>query len=138
MDRKLKSNLEWPELNSTITSSTLSSLFYHACRNVSFQVRFVKSDNIWLSPNYQRDSCHITQLLYTPSEEIKQKYFSGFHHKMERFNGRPHWGKEFNVTVGQLKKLYPQFDNFLAMRQKMDPAGVFVNPFLSQQFQLRY
>ena len=103
-----------------------------------FQVRFVKSDNIWLSPNYQRDSCHITQLLYTPNEEMKQKYFFTFHRKMEQFNGRPHWAKEFNVTIDQLTKLYPQFNNFLALRQRMDPAGIFVNQFLGQQFELKY
>ena len=105
---------------------------------ISFQVRFVKSDNIWLSPNYQRDSCHITQLLYTTNEEMKQKYFFTFHHKMEQFNGRPHWAKEFNVTFDQLTKLYPQFNNFLALRQRMDPAGIFINQFLGQQFELKY
>ena len=98
----------------------------------------MKADNIWLSPNYQRDTCHITQLLYTPSEETKQKYFFGFHHKMEQFNGRPHWGKEFSMTIDQLKSVYPQFSNFLALRQRMDPAGIFVNPFLSQQFKLKH
>ncbi|XP_065898777.1 L-gulonolactone oxidase-like isoform X2 [Dysidea avara] len=106
--------------------------------NHIIEVRFVKSDNIWLSPNYQRDSCHITQLLYSPSEEVKHKYFKKFHHTMEQFNGRPHWGKEFGVTVKQLKKLYPKFVDFLAVRRKIDPDGIFVNLFLNQQLGLKY
>jgi len=98
----------------------------------------VKSDDIWLSPNYQRDSCHITLLLYSPSDEVKHKYFNVFHHKMKQFNGRPHWGKEFNVTITQLNKLYPKLEEFLAVRNQLDPDGIFVNPFLNKQLELNY
>ena len=36
------------------------------------QIRFVQADDIWLSPNYERNSCHITQTIYNPSEEHRQ------------------------------------------------------------------
>jgi len=57
---------------------------------------------------------------------------------MEQFNGRPHWGKEFDVTTKQLKKAYPKLEDFLVMRSKLDPDGVFVNLFLNKQLELNY
>ena len=36
---------------------------------LSLQVRFVQADDIWLSPEYNRDSCRITLSIYNPSEE---------------------------------------------------------------------
>ena len=57
---------------------------------------------------------------------------------MEQFNGRPHWGKEFDVTFKQVKKLYPKLEDFLAVRSKLDSDGIFVNSFLNKQLELNY
>ena len=43
-------------------------------------------------------------------------------------SSRPHWGEEFYVTTKQLKKVYPKLEDFLVVRSKLDPDGLFVNP----------
>ncbi|MGH2597887.1 MAG: D-arabinono-1,4-lactone oxidase, partial [Dehalococcoidia bacterium] len=50
--------------------------------------------------------------------------------------GRPHWGKIHTLTVGDLRTLYPQWDDFLAVRARLDPEGRFLNPHLRGLFGL--
>ena len=98
----------------------------------SHQVRTVKADDFWLSMNYQRDSCHVTQLLYLPINPVRRFYFGEFFEKTRKFSGRPHWGKEFQTTAREMKRVYPKMDDFLALRQDFDPKGIFVNDFLGK------
>jgi FAD/FMN-containing dehydrogenase len=44
--------------------------------------------------------------------------------------GRPHWGKLHWRTAADLRPAYPAFDNFLRLRDELDPARVFANPYL--------
>ena len=85
------------------------------------QVRFVKQDDFWLSPDYLRDSCHITQLIYNPSKQTKKLYYHGYHRAMRKYHGRPHWGKELEMSHKEVEELYPKLEEFLSVRKKMDP-----------------
>lgn len=98
------------------------------------QVRFVGKDDIWLSPNYQRDSCHITQTIYNPSESKRWLYFSGFHNATRKFGARLHWGKDFNLTPKEIRSLYPKFGDFMRIRALLDPNGTFLNELMSRTF----
>ena len=44
-------------------------LIYHWYLFFIHHVRFVQGDETWLSPNYKWDSCHITEMIYSPSVE---------------------------------------------------------------------
>jgi FAD/FMN-containing dehydrogenase len=44
--------------------------------------------------------------------------------------GRPHWGKQHTLRAPELRPLYPMWDRFLDARQHVDPAGVFLTPYL--------
>ena len=105
-------------------------------KNLCFcvQVRFVGKDDIWLSPNYQRDSCHITQTIYNPSESKRWLYFSGFHNATRKFGARLHWGKDFNLTPEEIRSLYPKFGDFMRIRALLDPNGTFLNELMSRTF----
>jgi L-gulono-1,4-lactone dehydrogenase len=46
--------------------------------------------------------------------------------------GRPHWGKEHGCTANELAGRYPRWDAFQAVRARLDPAGVFRNPYLDR------
>ena len=96
------------------------------------EFRFVKGDDIWISPFYQQDSISISvhqyhkqdpRLIFDIVEPIFQKY-----------KGRPHWGKMHSMTSMQLRSLYPKWDDFLTLRQKLDPERKFLNPYLEQLF----
>ena len=45
-------------------------------------------------------------------------------------NGRPHWGKMHNRTAENLRPVYPRFDDFLAIRDRLDPGRLFANDYL--------
>ena len=46
--------------------------------------------------------------------------------------GRPHWGKMHTRDAGYLRGAYPRFGDFLALRDKLDPARRFGNAYLAQ------
>jgi len=94
----------------------------------------VKGDDIWLSPNYGRDSCHITLMIYNPSVATKQHYFDEFFRAIERFQPRFHWGKYLNLTPNKVKEVYPRAPDFARIRAQMDPKGIFVNMLASEVF----
>ena len=40
---------------------------------------------------------------------------------------RPHWGKCFVAPAADLRPLYPRFDDFRAVRERLDPGHLFTN-----------
>jgi L-gulono-1,4-lactone dehydrogenase len=96
------------------------------------EVRFVAADAHWLSPHYGRDSACVTVPAYTDVDF--RDYFAPIAELMERHDGRPHWGMVHNLTADTLRRLYPRFDDFCALRQSYDPRGLFLNPHLAAIF----
>lgn len=96
------------------------------------EYRYVAADDIWLSPFYQRDSVTISVHQY--HRQPYDKLFAGVEAIFARYEGRPHWGKLHSLTAPQLSQLYPRWDDFLAVRKRLDPTGKFLNPYLRQIF----
>jgi L-gulonolactone oxidase len=96
--------------------------------NMPVDVRFVRGEDIWLSPAEGRDSVYIGVLQHRrlPYEE----YFRGFEALMDEYGGRPHWGKMHTKTAAELRRLYPCFDDFLSLRERLDPGGMLLNSYL--------
>jgi FAD/FMN-containing dehydrogenase len=92
------------------------------------EYRYVKQDDIWLSPAYGRDTCFISCHMYhgMPYEA----YFRGVERIMQGYDSRPHWGKMHTLSPEVLSQKYPQWGAFMALRQQLDPQGVFLNPYL--------
>lgn len=44
--------------------------------------------------------------------------------------GRPHWGKLHTLDADRLHALYPRFDDFRAVRDRLDPGRLFANDYL--------
>ena len=92
------------------------------------QVRYVKRDGIFLSPNYQRDSCQVTVIIYNPSHDVLRGYFDALCESFSRYSARPHWAKHLcGLRRNQLEILYPKLSDFAKIRADMDPNGVFIN-----------
>ena len=96
------------------------------------EYRWVRGDDLWLSPNHGRDSVHISVHQYCgmPFEG----YFDAVQAICLNHGGRPHWGKVHSLKAAQLARLYPRWDDFLALREKMDPKGLFLTPYLRGLF----
>src|SRR5205823_4947846 len=59
-------------------------------------------------------------------------YFQAFEKVARDLDGRPHWGKLHGRTAEDLRPAYPRFDDFLAVRERLDPDRVFANAYTAQ------
>ncbi|MBW6437688.1 FAD-binding protein [Actinoplanes hulinensis] len=92
------------------------------------EVRFTGPDDVWLSHGYGRESAYIAvhQFIGSPYEP----YFRAFEELCTPLGGRPHWGKLHYRDAESLRPAYPRFDDFLAVRDRLDPHRVFTNDYL--------
>ena len=96
------------------------------------EFRYVKGDDIWLSPFYGRDSVSISIHQF-----YKQNYHAVFdlvEPILQKYQGRPHWGKLHSMSAASLRNLYPKWDDFMALRQQLDLNQKWLNPHLKQLF----
>ncbi|WP_438855102.1 D-arabinono-1,4-lactone oxidase [Agromyces sp. M3QZ16-3] len=94
------------------------------------EVRAAASDGNWLSTAYGRETGYIAVHRYF--REDPTEYFAGVEEIMRSFGGRPHWGKMHTQTAESLREAYPRFDDFLAVRDRLDPDRRFSNPHLDR------
>ena len=92
------------------------------------EVRVAAPDENWLSTAYGRESGYIAVHRYW--REDPTEYFAGVEAIMRGFGGRPHWGKMHFQDAESLSAVYPRFDDFRAVRDRLDPDRVFSNDYL--------
>ncbi|RFA11635.1 FAD-linked oxidoreductase [Subtercola boreus] len=99
---------------------------------VSFpvEVRFAAADNLWLSTASGRATGYIA--VHRFFRERHEKYFEAVEEIMTAHAGRPHWGKLHTRGAEHLRELYPRFDDFVALRDRLDPARLFTNAYLDR------
>lgn len=102
--------------------------------NTGFPIEYrtVAPDDVWLSPFYQRKSATIAVHQYFRVNT--SRLFDMCESIFRSVEGRPHWGKRHTRTAEEFVELYPKFDEFRALRQKLDPEGKFLNPHLHTIF----
>jgi len=102
--------------------------------NLNFiqEIRFTKGDDFWLSGCYQRNALWLG--LYSYEHENWDKILKDYQVFAQQFNGRPHWGKEFNVGKEYLQQQYPKYNDFIQLRHEMDPGKKFVNKYIERLF----
>lgn len=100
--------------------------------NVSFpiEVRFAAADDIPLSTASGRDSAYIAVHMFRG--QPYEQYFRAVESVMGDFEGRPHWGKMHYLGADTLRSRYPRFDEFLAVRESVDPEHRFANNYLER------
>jgi len=99
---------------------------------VSFpiEVRFAAADDIPLSTASGRESAYLAVHMFRG--QPYQRYFDEVEAVMGALEGRPHWGKTHSLDAATLRTRYPRFDEFLAVRKRVDPDGVFANDYLDR------
>ena len=94
------------------------------------EVRFTGPDDVWMSHGYGRESAYVAVQQFAGSPH--EPYFRAFEAVCEPLGGRPHWGKLHYRDADSLRKAYPKFDDFLGVRDRLDPARVFTNGYLNR------
>ncbi len=94
------------------------------------EVRFAAADGLWMSTATGRASAYIAIHRYW--RENPTEYFEAVEQIMLGFGGRPHWGKMHTLDASILRELYPRFDDFTALRDRLDPDRLFSNAYLER------
>jgi L-gulonolactone oxidase len=94
------------------------------------EVRFAAADDIWLSTANERDSAYIAVHQYHRRDH--HTYFDAVEAIARSVDGRPHWGKMHNRCAEDLRHAYPHFDEFVGLRDKLDPGRTFGNEYLTR------
>ena len=94
------------------------------------EVRFAAADDIWLSTAFGRDTGYVAVHQYHRREH--ETYFRAVEALARELGGRPHWGKLHYRDAASLREAYPHFDDFVAVRDKLDPQRTFGNNYLTQ------
>jgi L-gulonolactone oxidase len=93
------------------------------------EVRFAAADDIWMSTAYGRETGYVAVHQY--HRRPHDAYFHAVEELAQELDGRPHWGKLHYRDAASLRAAYPRFDDFLAVRDKLDPKRVFGNDYLA-------
>ena len=94
------------------------------------EVRVAAADDIPLSTAAGRDSAYLA--VHVHRGEPHEAYFGAVEAVMRDLDGRPHWGKLHTRTAADLRRAYPGFDAFVALRDRLDPERRFGNAYLER------
>lgn len=96
------------------------------------EIRFTRADEYALSGCYGRDTIWLGA--YNADNHGWRELMHDFEKLAIKYNGRPHWGKEFTVDKQYLQSVYPQWQAFNTLRRQLDPRGKFENEMIKQLF----
>ena len=100
--------------------------------NFPVEVRFTKGDDVPLSTAYGRDSAYIAVHVYKGME--CEPFFRDVEDILRAYDARPHWGKMHYREADELSKLYPRWDEFITLRNQLDPQRTFSNAYSDTVF----
>lgn len=108
-------------------------------------VRYVAADDIVLSPQTGKDggrnNAVISMIVMGNSPNITgdPTEFARYAQRLEqicqeKYDGRPHWGKQNWANSTSLQHSYNQnWDTFVDLRKSLDPKGMFLNSYLENR-----
>ena len=99
--------------------------------SVPVEVRVAAADDVPLSTAHGRDTAYLA-VHVAPGSRHRDAYFGALEAIVREVDGRPHWGKLHSLDADALRGRYPRFADFVAMRDRLDPAGVFANDYLDR------
>ena len=112
--------------------AALQGWFVSSGEQISFpiEVRFAASDDVWMSMGHERDNCYVAVHQYHRIDHTA--YFAAAQDIFTAHGGRPHWGKIHTLDASYFSTAYNRFDNFVAVRDQLDPTRTFSNPYLDR------
>lgn len=101
-------------------------------QGISFpvEVRVAPADDVTLSTASGRDTAYVAVHVF--KGDPYQPYFDAVEALMQEVQGRPHWGKLHSLGADRLRERYPRFEEFVALRDRLDPERRFTNGYLDR------
>lgn len=97
----------------------------HVC-----EVRTMAADDLWLSPAEGRATVGI-HFTWHPDEPAVRALLPALEAVLPE-TARPHWGKIASLDAGALRERYAHFDDFRALRDRLDPERRFAGAFIDR------
>ncbi|ORM72954.1 metal chaperone, involved in Zn homeostasis, GTPase of family protein [Pantoea wallisii] len=101
-------------------------------------LRCTGASEAWLSPAYQHPTCFFGFVVYYADDGSLSQEGLHFLSEVEKLlaaeGGRPHWGKYYDPQRYQWRDIYPQWDAFRAVRDRLDPTHRFSNDYVTALF----
>lgn len=94
------------------------------------ELRVSAADDIPLSTASGRESAYLA--FHVPAGTEHERYFKLVARVLDGYSARPHWGKLHDLDAELLRTRYPRFDDFVHLRDELDPGGVFTNRYLDR------
>jgi L-gulono-1,4-lactone dehydrogenase len=94
------------------------------------ELRVAAADDIPLSTAQGRETGYLA--VHLSAGRPFDRYFRGVEGIMDEVAGRPHWGKMHYQSAETLAPRYPEWARFQAVRSRLDPEGLFRNPYLDR------
>ena len=110
----------------------LKAMIDRSGMHISFpvEVRVGAGDDAVMSTAHGRETTYIAVHVFQGMEY--DRYFHEVEAVMNAFDGRPHWGKMHYQAAETLRTRYPRFDEFVRLRNELDPQGLFRNAYLDR------
>ncbi|KAK4688141.1 L-gulonolactone oxidase, partial [Tremellales sp. Uapishka_1] len=101
------------------------------------EVRWSREDDIWLSPSYGRETTWIGVVTYRPYglPVPYRKFHERFASLLASHGGRPHWAKQHSLKPKQIQALYPMFDDYKAVLERVDPEGLMRSEYVKRHIE---
>ncbi|MBK80746.1 MAG: oxidoreductase [Gammaproteobacteria bacterium] len=95
------------------------------------EYRLLAADDVWLSMASGRAT--VTLSVHQDVREDETAYYRACERIFLEYGGRPHWGKVHGLDGAALAAAHPHWRQWWAVRDGVDPDGVFLNDFLRQR-----
>lgn len=94
------------------------------------EVRTIAADDLWLSTAQGRPTVAV-HFTWLPDWAAVRAVLPSIEDALAPFEPRPHWGKLFAMPAEMVRSTYPRLPAFADLRQRLDPEGIFRNPFVA-------
>jgi alditol oxidase len=92
------------------------------------EVRTIRADSLWLSPNFERDSVAI-HFTWRPMTAEVLAVLPRLEAALAPFEARQHWGKLSTLPGSVIRSRYPRWADFRSLVERLDPAEKFRNAY---------
>ncbi len=94
------------------------------------EVYATPKNSFWMSPAYDADVIKYDMFWFPLNKgNPATDFYPQFWELLKEFEFRPHWGKYLPDNATVLKRLYPRWDDFMQLREQMDPDQIFVTSY---------